>query len=338
MDPISQGAVGAIAAGALSGKKCHSTRLALLAGWAGGMLADADIFIRSSQDPLLNIEYHRHFTHSLVFIPIGGLVCAFLLWLCFRGRKKFTGLLLFATAGYATSGLLDACTSYGTRLFWPFSETRVAWNIISIVDPIFTLTILVLIGIALKKSSSRVAGIACFFALSYLGLGTWQNHRALQVQEQLIASRGHTDGSIMHTVKPSIGNLVLWRSIYQYDGAFYVDAVRVGFFAEGRVLSGNKTAALQLSDLSEGVPEDSVLAGDLKRFDHFSASYLARHPADPDVVGDLRYAMVPDSLMPLWGIRYDLTQPGKHARFENFRDARDEVKARFSAMLFGTSP
>ena len=40
--------------------------------------------------------------------------------------------------GYATHGLLDSCTSYGTQLFWPFSDVRVAWDTMSIVDPLFT--------------------------------------------------------------------------------------------------------------------------------------------------------------------------------------------------------
>ncbi|MGY8696221.1 MAG: metal-dependent hydrolase, partial [Verrucomicrobiia bacterium] len=72
MDPITQGAIGAIVATAVAPAK--RVRLAAFVGWAGGMLADADIFIRSASDPLLNIEYHRHFSHSLLFIPIGTLI------------------------------------------------------------------------------------------------------------------------------------------------------------------------------------------------------------------------------------------------------------------------
>ena len=118
MDPISQGALGAIAAATLS--KPVRYRWAVAVGWVGGMLADADIFIRSESDPLLNVEYHRHFSHSLVFILLGGLICAGLLWIFLRRLIGFRELLLYATAGYATAGLLDACTSYGTQLLWPF--------------------------------------------------------------------------------------------------------------------------------------------------------------------------------------------------------------------------
>src|SRR5690606_29471703 len=51
-------------------------------GALGGMAPDLDVIIRSASDPLLALEYHRHFTHSLAFIPIGGLlVAAPFLWL-----------------------------------------------------------------------------------------------------------------------------------------------------------------------------------------------------------------------------------------------------------------
>lgn len=338
MDPISHGAVGAIAAAALA-KGNSSVRLAALVGWAGAMLADADILIRSDQDPLLNIEYHRHFSHSLLFIPVGGLICALVFWALFRGRKKFRPILLYSTLGYATAGPLDACTSYGTQLLWPFSDARIAWSNISIIDPIFTLTILVLLGIAVRKRVVSWSRVACGFALLYLGLGVWQNQRASTLQGELIALRGHDGGAVsMQTVKPSIGNLVLWRSIYRYDGKFYIDAVRVGFLGGRDTFEGIAVDAVDLKDLKRGLPEDSVLAEDFKRFDHFSASYLAYDPNQPDVVADLRYSMVPNSALPLWGIRYDRTQPDQHVDFENFRNVDRSTRTELLRMLLGKRP
>ncbi len=334
MDPISQGALGSIVAASCSSDKA-TIRMAALIGWAGGMLADADIFIRSNQDPLLNIEYHRHFSHALIFIPVGGLICAAIFRALFRGRKKFRPILLYATLGYATAGLLDACTSYGTQLLWPFSSARIAWNIISIIDPVFTLTILILLGFSIGRRAPAWSRIACGFALLYLGLGVWQNHRASALQSELVAQRGHHEAVSMQTVKPSIGNLVLWRSIYRYDGKFYVDAVRVGLLGERDTFEGVELDALQLDELKRGIPEGSVLAEDLKRFDHFSASYLAHHPDQPDVVADLRYSMVPNSALPLWGIRYDPKRPEQHVSFENFRAADPSTRKAFFRMLFG---
>ena len=77
MDPVSQGVLGASAALAVSRRR--ETIVAVLCGVLSGMAPDLDALIRSDGDPLLYLEYHRQFTHSLVFIPIGGLLCALVL-------------------------------------------------------------------------------------------------------------------------------------------------------------------------------------------------------------------------------------------------------------------
>ena len=131
LDIVTQGLLGATLAQASAGK--NEARIATLIGFSSALLADADTLIRSASDPLLNIEFHRHFTHSLIFIPIGGLLAAVILWPFLRRHITFKRLFFYALLGYATSGLLDACTSYGTQLLWPFSDERIAWRIIAIV-------------------------------------------------------------------------------------------------------------------------------------------------------------------------------------------------------------
>ena len=77
MDPLTQGLIGA----ALPQSLCNKKYL-LVAGSLGmlaGMSPDLDVLIRSSSDPLLFLEYHRQFTHSLLFIPFGSY---FVLWSC----------------------------------------------------------------------------------------------------------------------------------------------------------------------------------------------------------------------------------------------------------------
>ncbi|MBT5700853.1 MAG: metal-dependent hydrolase, partial [Gammaproteobacteria bacterium] len=67
MDPISQGSLGA--ALAQSGSNPEKIKAATLLGCFAGLAPDLDIFIFSSTDPLLFLEFHRQFSHSLVFIP-----------------------------------------------------------------------------------------------------------------------------------------------------------------------------------------------------------------------------------------------------------------------------
>ena len=72
MDPLTQGIVATTAAQTYSKK--NNLVIVSMIGFLAGLAPDIDIFIRSDTDPLLFLEYHRQFTHSLFFIPIGGLI------------------------------------------------------------------------------------------------------------------------------------------------------------------------------------------------------------------------------------------------------------------------
>jgi len=180
MDPVTQGVVGLTASQLVSRRRERMMAAAL--GVLSGMAPDLDVLIKSSEDPLLFLEYHRHFTHALIFIPFGALLCAVLARFIFNkwfagNQLSFSRTYLFCLAGYATHALLDACTTYGTQLFWPFSDVRVAWNNVSVVDPLFTVPLIILMLLTLRMNSARIAWFAAVYAVSYLGLGVVQNKR-----------------------------------------------------------------------------------------------------------------------------------------------------------------
>ena len=137
MDPVSQGTVGAAFAQS-SANKINIAKISIV-GFLAGLAPDLDVLIRSSTDPVLFLEYHRQFTHSLVFIPFGALLVAALIFPLVKKSLSFKTTYVASFLGYATHGLLDACTSYGTLLLWPFSNERITWNNISIVDPLLTI-------------------------------------------------------------------------------------------------------------------------------------------------------------------------------------------------------
>ena len=115
MDPITQGALGAALPQATATSRKGAVALAGCFGFLAGLAADLDVLIRSAEDPMLFLEYHRQFTHSLFFIPLGGLIAATILY-CLIGRRlrlSFPRTLLYCTLGYGTHGLLDYATSYG---------------------------------------------------------------------------------------------------------------------------------------------------------------------------------------------------------------------------------
>jgi len=324
MDLLTQGVIGA--ALAQSASKESETRLATGVGFAAGLLADADALIYSSSDTLLTIEYHRHFSHALFFIPFGALLATLILWPLLRNRIGFGRLYLFSLLGYSLSGVIDACTSYGTHLLWPFSDERFAFHLISIVDPIFTLTLITFVVIAFRKRLRKAAHVGLVLAACYLGLGFVQLQRAESAIEQLAESRGHTPARLI--AKPTFGNILLWRSIYEHDGRFYVDAVRVGLIEKN--YEGDSIARYTIDGNAT-----SVLQKDIQRFNTFSDGYIAVQPLNYNALVDVRYSIQPDGLAPLWGIEFDPEQPEQHARFTVYRNLTKANRQRFFSMLAG---
>ena len=109
MDPITQGAVGATFAQSTANKN-NIVQIAMI-GFLAGLAPDLDVLIQSSDDPILFLEYHRQFSHSLFFIPFGSLLVALFIFPFVRGSISLKMVYLASFLGYATHGLLDACTS-----------------------------------------------------------------------------------------------------------------------------------------------------------------------------------------------------------------------------------
>lgn len=330
MDPISQAFAGATFSQSLT-RITTGQKPAFIAGALSGMAADLDVLINPDHDPLLFLEFHRQFTHSLVFIPLGALVCAALLSLFLRNRAGFGRIYLYCLLGYASHGLLDACTSYGTQLFWPFSDMRIAWDIISIIDPLFTLPVMFLVIAGVATGRQWFPRAALVYGLMYLSFGHFQHGRALDALESLAAKRGHIAANA--TVKPTLANLYLWKLIYEHDGRYYVDAARVGINYE---FIDGASAASEI-DL-QGIPLSPLQTRDIERFRWFSGGYIARYTDDPLMIGDIRYSFLPNTISPLWGIRLKPGAPDEHVDYVTTREMDGHVRRQFYSMLFGRIP
>ena len=329
MDPISQGTVGAAFAQS-SANKSNIAKISIV-GFLAGLAPDLDVLIRSSTDPVLFLEYHRQFTHSLVFIPFGALVVASLIFPLVRKTLNFKTTYVASFLGYATHGLLDACTSYGTLLFWPFSNERITWNNISIVDPLLTIPALILVLLAIKTNRRRFGLFAAGWIISYLALGFVQYERALSSARQLAQSRGHKAERL--TLKPSFGNLILWKSIYKHTDRFYVDAIRAGRELTWCVGESVKIfdARHHLSDLDK----NSQQMKDIQRFRWFSQDYLG-FDENKNLVTDVRYSMIPNQIVPMWGLVIDEQKSvNEHAVWWASRDLDDDSLTLFKEMLLG---
>jgi len=330
MDPLTHGLVGATASQSFSDKK--KIRPAAFVGAVSAMMADLDFFIHIPSDPLFNIEVHRQFTHSLIFIPVGALIATVLLWLFVKKYLTVKELYFYSILGYATAGLLDAFTSYGTQLLWPFLDTRFAWNVISVVDPVVTAGLIVFVGLAVWQRKKTMAWAAGGWLILFLLFGWLQHSRATSAAQNLASDRGHTIEELV--VKPTIANQRLWRANYIYDDRIYTDAIRTGIFSGITIYKGESEPRVIIERDFSGF-EGTTLYSDLVRFKHLSENFLIRHPDKPEIIGDARYSMLPTELTPLWGVEIDTTDTERHLPFLYFRDAGEEIREPFMDMLLG---
>ncbi|MAD50503.1 MAG: metal-dependent hydrolase [Flavobacteriales bacterium] len=319
MDPVTQGTIGAVLPQAL-GKK--NLGIVALLGFLSGMAPDLDILIRSSTDPLLSLEYHRQFTHSLIFIPFGGLICALFLFVVLKKISPFNfkKTWLYCALGYGTHGLIDACTSYGTLLFWPFSDARISWNNISIIDPLFTLPLILLIVIATIKKKNIYSKIALAWAATYLTLGVYLHNVAINVGKEIAEQRGHIVTRIK--AKPSFGNLILWKTIYETDNQFYVDATNLLF---NKIIPGESIKKLNQEEDFPWLKEESQQYKDVERFKWFSNDFLAVNPQNKNQIIDIRYSGIPNEIGGLWGVQLNPNKHNQeHVEFVSMRNASIE--------------
>lgn len=336
MDLVTQGVVGAAMASAAA--PAQESRRAAFIGLGAGLLPDADVLIRSAEDPLLVLEYHRHFTHALVMVPVVALVAAAAFGLVARrlssGRPlPFRRIYGYALLGASLAGLLDASTSYGTHLWWPFINAPVAWSIISILDPVFTLLLAVPLGMGLVRRQRHIVHWGLALAAGYLLLGVAQHQRAEAVARALAQSRGHAVERLI--VKPTIANLVLWRALTITDGRVYADAVRVGI-GSSRVYPGTSAALYDPPNAPETTEVAPSIQRDLRRFTRFADGVVVRHPERPHVIGDARFSMLPTGITPMWGLAVDSSGNPSVDRVID-RSLSPEGRQQFVAMLLGRS-
>ena len=329
MDPLSQGTVGAAFAQSAADKN-NIFKIGVI-GFLAGLAPDLDVLIQSSTDPILFLEYHRQFTHSLLFIPLGSLIIALLIFQLVKNSMRFRTVYFASLLGYATHGLLDACTSYGTQLFWPFSNERVTWNNISIVDPLFTIPVLILIGIAIKTKKKVFSFFSIGWIVFYLFLGFVQYERALTVANELANERGHNPERL--TLKPSFGNLILWKSIYQHNETFYVDAIRTA--QSSTWCLGESIRVFDYQYHLPDLDKESQQKKDIERFRWFSQDYLG-YDKERNIVTDVRYSMIPNQISPMWGLVIDSSRgTNEHAIWWTSRSLDRSQVDLFKNMLIG---
>lgn len=142
MDSLTQAALGAAIGEATLGK--HIGNKGAVLGAIVATIPDLDVALYLFYDKFEMLSIHRGFSHSIVFSIIGAFLIAYVLQ-----RIKWTKLVsyqrlwIFAWLALFTHMLLDTFTAYGTQLFLPFSDWRVGFDSINVVDPVYTIPLLI---------------------------------------------------------------------------------------------------------------------------------------------------------------------------------------------------
>ena len=169
-----------------------------------------------------------------------------------------------------------------------------------------------------NKNSAVAAHWGAAWVAVYLTLGAIQEQRAAAAGASLAESRGHVNATV--SAKPSFGNLLLWKTVYEHEGRFWVDAVRAGRAIS--IIEGESVVRLDIQIHYPWLDSSSQQARDIERFRWFSNNHLAVDKEDPFLIVDVRYSHLPNEIKGLWGIRLDPTaNPEQHVEWTTRRSA-----------------
>lgn len=223
MDSLTQIVLGAAIGEKTLGKKLGNK--ALLYGAIAGTIPDLDVYVGKWLDPITAIEIHRGFSHSILFFV---LLSPILGWLLCKIEKKnnisFKQATIFWFLGLFTHALLDAFTTWGTQLLYPF-DIRFSMHSIFVIDPLYTLPFLVCILLLMRYKRTnpkrqKLVNLGLMMSSLYLLLTVFvqqivkSKFEARLLEENISYNRKIT--------KPSPMNIVLWNTIIETDTGYYL--------------------------------------------------------------------------------------------------------------------
>ncbi len=240
MDSLTQITLGAAIGEATLGERAGNR--AILWGAIAGLIPDLDIIPTLFMDEIGRMTVHRGFSHSILFSVLFSPLLGYLIYRFYRRKGRLTSRLdsnleLMTEKGVGFTGwtvlvflciithiILDCFTAYGTQVFYPFSRYRVALNSISIVDPLYTLPLLIAVVAVLfmrVPSRRRVLnyiglGLSTFYLLFTLGNKMY----VTGVFEQSLRAKNITYSRIL-TV-PTIFNNILWMGVAEGKTFFHI--------------------------------------------------------------------------------------------------------------------
>ena len=311
MDSLTQLTFGAACGEAILGKKVG--RKALVWGAILGTLPDLDVFIPLGS-PVDDFVYHRGFSHSLFLLTALSPVFAWLITKVHRDTKPlFNKWMLLTFVVLNGSVLLDLFTIYGTQIFWPLDTTPLAVPTLFIIDPLFTLPILIGVSAALFLKNHRLNFIGLSLSLAYLiwalGVSVFVNGK----MEEKLNEQGVPYSQFISSPAPF--TTILWRTVGIHNDQYF--ETYYSLFDGDAPLSVNFYPR-NLS-LMKGIGEHSPVV----KLKSFTKRYFAMADINGSVtMTDLRMGSEPDYVFQFKVAEYNntLARPILAQRFQTTRD------------------
>ncbi len=288
MDSLTQFVLGAAVSTVCLGPKVGPRKAALIGGVLG-TIPDLDVFI-PFPDPIDSFVYHRGWTHSVFVHLLAAPVIGEIVFRLFKGLREHRWLV-WATVFlcFSTHAIIDAMTIYGTRLFWPFYPDPVGVGSVFIIDPLYTLPLLVAVVWALFRKDwtrrfGRWAAAALIATTGYLGLSVALQAHAESRAGEVFAKAGIKPDRVIAIASPF--NTVVWKVIGLENGTYH--NVYLSLFdgdADPKVYSHTRRA-----DLLSCVASTDAF----EKLEWFSRGFYKAEELDGKIVmSDLRMGMTP---------------------------------------------
>jgi len=233
MDSLTQIVLGAACGELVLGKKIGNK--ALLFGAIGGTIPDLDVFIGRwlYSNEIEAMAFHRGFMHSILFAILASFLFGLFTYKLYNtGKRKNTTtqvnwISLFFLSIF-THPILDCFTPYGTQLFAPFSNYRVAFNNISVADPLYTLPFLICILVLMffKRTKTKRKWwlkTGLYISSAYMVFTIFNKLYIDSVFEKSFQKANITYQRF--SAQPTILNTILWYAVAEteteYHLAFY---------------------------------------------------------------------------------------------------------------------
>ena len=205
MDSLTQFVLGA-AVGQLILEKKLGKKATLLGGVAGS-LPDLDSILFINSDTITQLKYHRAFSHSIIGCTLSALLLSPLSQKLIKTKIKIKTWFLVWYLTFLTHALLDCFTSWGTQLFWPHPY-RVALHAIFIIDPFYTIPLLIGVIITYQKKYLKpviigiiISSFYLILALGFKSIANYNFEKGLKYNNLIV-----TD----YISKPTPFNILLW--------------------------------------------------------------------------------------------------------------------------------